>query len=91
MIPPLLLPRTTGRAVHHCTANKSFDSLPDFVRSCLAAQWRSAVRFGSKHHVAFDRLGVSGVEGPTEDPVGGGAEGDWEVEEPVEDPAPGRY
>ena len=47
-----------------------------------------SVRFGSKHHIAFDRLGVSGVEGPTEDPVGVGAEGDWEVEEPVEDPAP---
>ena len=29
--------------------------------------------------------GVPGVEGPAEDTVGGGAEGDWEVEEPVED------
>jgi len=32
--------------------------------------------------------GVPGVEGPTGDPVGGGVEGDWEVEEPVEDPGP---
>jgi len=32
--------------------------------------------------------GVSGVEGPAEDPVGGGAEGDWEVEGLVEDPGP---
>jgi len=31
---------------------------------------------------------VPGVEGPAEDTVGGGAEGDWEVEEPVEDPGP---
>ena len=31
---------------------------------------------------------VSGVEGPTENSVGGGAEGDWEVEEQVEDPGP---
>jgi len=36
--------------------------------------------------------GVSGVEGPAEDPVGGGAEADWEVERPVEDPGPlGRW
>jgi len=28
------------------------------------------------------------VEGPTEDSVGGGAEGDWEVEEPMGDPRP---
>ena len=32
--------------------------------------------------------GVSGVEDPAEDPVGGGAEGDWEVERPVKDPGP---
>ena len=51
MIPPLLLPRTTGRAMHHCTANKSFDSLHDFVRSCLAAQWGTAVRFGSVRNI----------------------------------------
>jgi len=36
------------------------------------------------------------VEGPAENTVGGGAEGDWEVGEPVEDPgrpkgAGGRY
>ena len=31
---------------------------------------------------------LQGVEGPTEDPVSGGAEGDWEVEEPVEVPGP---
>jgi len=30
--------------------------------------------------------GASGVEGPAEDPVGGGAEGDCEVEGRVEDP-----
>jgi len=36
--------------------------------------------------------GVSGVEGPTKDPVGGGVEGDREVEEQVEDPGPpGRW
>jgi len=36
--------------------------------------------------------GVSGVEGRTEDPVGGGVEGDREAEEPVEDPGPpGRW
>ena len=28
------------------------------------------------------------MEGPAENTVGGGAEGDWEVEEPVEDPGP---
>jgi len=32
--------------------------------------------------------GVPGVEGPTEDPLGGSAEGDWEGEEPVEGPGP---
>jgi len=32
--------------------------------------------------------GVPGVEGPTENWVGGGAEGDGEAEEPVEDPGP---
>ena len=32
--------------------------------------------------------GVSGVEGPAEDPVGGGAEGNWEGEGPVEGPRP---
>jgi len=32
--------------------------------------------------------GVSGVEGPAEDPVGGGTEGDGEGERPVEDPGP---
>jgi len=32
--------------------------------------------------------GVPRVEGPAEDTVGRGAEGDWEVEEPVEDPGP---
>jgi len=32
--------------------------------------------------------GVSGVEGPAEDPVGGGAEGDWEAEGTVEDLGP---
>jgi len=32
--------------------------------------------------------GVSGVEGPAEDPVGGGAEGNWDVGGPVEDPGP---
>jgi len=31
---------------------------------------------------------VSGVEGPTEDPVGGGEEGDGEVEESVDEPGP---
>ena len=31
---------------------------------------------------------VSGVEGPAEDPVGGGQKGDQEVEGPVEDPGP---
>ena len=36
--------------------------------------------------------GVSGMEDAAEDSVGGGAEGDWEVEEPVEDPGPfGRW
>ena len=30
--------------------------------------------------------GVSGVEGPAEDAVRGGTEGDWEGERPVEDP-----
>jgi len=30
--------------------------------------------------------GVPGMKGPTEDPVGGGEEGDQEVQEPVEDP-----
>jgi len=34
--------------------------------------------------------GVPGVESPAEDPVGRGAEGDGEVEEPVEDPGPPR-
>jgi len=34
--------------------------------------------------------GVSGVEGLAENPVGGGVERDWEVEEPVEDPGPPR-
>ena len=34
--------------------------------------------------------GVPRVEGPAEDPVGGGAEGDWEAEEPVEDSGPPR-
>jgi len=29
---------------------------------------------------------VPRVEAPAEDPVGGGAEGDWEGEEPVEEP-----
>ena len=28
------------------------------------------------------------MKGPTENPLGGGGEGDWEVEEPVEDPGP---
>jgi len=28
------------------------------------------------------------VEGPAKDTVGGGTEGDWEVEEPVEEPGP---
>ena len=28
------------------------------------------------------------MEGPAEDTVGGGAEGYWEMEEPVEDPGP---
>jgi len=32
--------------------------------------------------------GVPRVEAPAEDPVDGGAEGDWEGEEPVEDPGP---
>jgi len=32
--------------------------------------------------------GVTGVEGPAKDPVGGGAEGDREGEGPVEDPGP---
>jgi len=32
--------------------------------------------------------GVSRVEDLAEDPVGGGEEGDWEVERPVEDPGP---
>jgi len=36
--------------------------------------------------------GVSRVEGPAENPVGGGAEGDGESEGPVEDPGPpGRW
>ena len=35
---------------------------------------------------------VSRVEGAIEDPVGGGVEGDWQVEEPVDDPGPtGRW
>ena len=32
--------------------------------------------------------GVSGVEGPAEDRVGGGVEQDWEGEAPEEDPGP---
>jgi len=32
--------------------------------------------------------GLSGVEGPAENPVGGGAEGNWEGEGPVEDSSP---
>jgi len=32
--------------------------------------------------------GVTGVEGPAEDPVGGGAEGNWEGEGSVEDSRP---
>jgi len=32
--------------------------------------------------------GVSGVEGSAEDPVSGGAEGDWEVEGQMKDPGP---
>ena len=31
---------------------------------------------------------LQGVKGPAEDPVGRGAEGDWEVEGPVEDLGP---
>jgi len=48
----------------------------------------SAGGAGMRPRLGAPLHGVSGVEDPAEDTVGGGAEGDREVEEPVEDLGP---